>query len=117
MLTFEKTGVGIGAFVHGFDPNDLTQQDLIRSARYEDHLLLIFRGLNQLSSDNLIAIAKVFGENLSKYFREEDRTHPKSDEILILSNVEELGSLGASAELPWHTTLAYLPQVASVALL
>ena len=92
-------------------------RDSIRSALYEDHLLLIFRGLNQLSSDNLIAIAKVFGENLSKYFREEDRNHPKSDEILILSNVEELGSLGASAELPWHTNLAYLPQVASVALL
>ena len=117
MLTFEKTSEGIGAFVHGFDPDDLAQSDCIRSALYEDHLLLIFRGLNQLSSNNLIAIAKIFGENLSKYFREEDRNHPESDEILILSNVEELGSLGASAELPWHTNLAYLPQVASVALL
>ena len=117
MLTFEKTGDGIGAFVQGFNPNDLSQQHLIRTALYEEHLLLIFRGLDQLDSDNLLAIAKIFGENLSKYFRKEDRNHPDSDEILILSNVEELGSLGASAELPWHTNLAYLPQVASVALL
>lgn len=117
MLTFEKTGDGIGAFVHGFDPNDLSTQQQIRDALYEDHLLLIFRGLQNLESDSLISIAKLFGKNLSKYFRKEDRNHPDSDEILILSNVEELGSLGSSAELPWHTNLAYLPQVASVALL
>ena len=117
MLRFEKTGDGIGAFVHGFDPNDLSTQGQIRKALYEDHLLLIFRGLQNLDSSHLIDIAKIFGKNLSKYFRKEDRNHPDTDEILILSNVKELGSLGASAELPWHTNLAYLPQVASIALL
>ncbi len=117
MLTFEKTGDGIGAFVHGFNPHDLSEHDKIRKALYEDYLLLIFRGFHTLESNSLLAIAKLFGDDLSKYFRKEDRNHPETDEILILSNVDELGSLGASAELPWHTNLAYLPKVASVALL
>jgi len=117
MLTFEKTADGIGAYVHGFNQHDLSEHDQIRKALYEDHLLLIFRGLHTLESNDLLNLAKIFGDNLSKYFRKEDRNHPETDEILILSNVDELGSLGASAELPWHTNLAYLPQVASVALL
>ena len=117
MITFEKTGNDIGAFVHGLDLNDLPDPGLLRKALYEDHLLLVFRGLSGATSNQLLEIARIFGKNLSKYFREEDRNHPKTDEILILSNVEELGALGASAELPWHTNLAYLPQVASVALL
>tara|TARA_B100001939_G_C16941879_1_gene618620 strand:- start:396 stop:1241 length:846 start_codon:yes stop_codon:yes gene_type:complete len=117
VLTFTKTGDGIGAFVEGFDADNIAHQEQIREALFEDYLLLIFRGLPKLNANALIHIAKIFGENLSKYFRKEDRNHPETDEILILSNVDELGSLGASAELPWHTNLAYLPQVASVALL
>ncbi len=117
MLTFTETGDGIGAFVEGFDAENISHHELIREALFEDHLLLIFRGLPNLDASALRSIAKIFGENLSKYFREEDRNHPETDEILILSNVNELGSLGASAELPWHTNLAYLPQVASIALL
>ena len=117
MLTFTETGDGIGAFVEGFDAENISHHELIREALFKDHLLLIFRGLPNLDASALRSIAKIFGENLSKYFREEDRNHPETDEILILSNVNELGSLGASAELPWHTNLAYLPQVASIALL
>ena len=82
MLTFTKTGDGIGAFVEGFDADNIAHQEQIREALFEDYLLLIFRGLPKLSANALIHIAKIFGENLSKYFRKEDRNHPETDENL-----------------------------------
>ena len=54
MITFEKTGNDIGAFVHGLDLNDLPDPGLLRKALYEDHLLLVFRGLSGATSNQVI---------------------------------------------------------------
>jgi taurine dioxygenase len=119
-LTFEPTGAGFGAFVTGMDfsasLDDATKAE-IRHAVFEEHLLLIFRGQALPTDRQYVEFARLFGDDLNVYFREQDVNNDDAAEVLILSNVAEYGSLGRNAELPWHTNLAYQPQVAMVALL
>src|SRR5258705_4745549 len=107
------SGDALGAEIQGVALEGVGDRDFDAIHRaWLDHLVVLFRG-QQLTSDDLLAFSRRFGELDWAPVQENGRRLVEGrPEIYIVSNVIEngvpIGSLGAG-EAVWHTDMSYVP--------
>jgi taurine dioxygenase len=118
------TGAALGAEIRGLDlskPLSDAEFEAVEQAWY-DHSVLLFRGQQKVSDEDLIRFSRHFGEldiapaSATDMAGSQEKSRP---EIWIISNVVEngkpIGALG-DKEAEWHTDMSYVaePPMASV---
>ena len=101
----------LGAFISEIDLSSPLSKDQIQfiKSKWYEHLVIVFRN-QELSDDNLVCFAKLFGELHSadgaEYGGKPEGLH---DSIELISNIEHqgrpIGALGAD-EATWHTDMS-----------
>ena len=113
------TGFPLGAEIRGIDASGPLEQEDAEAVRraWAQHLVLLFRGQNGLSDEQLIAFTANFGplqdapnSEVTSGFGNFDAV-PK--EITVVSNIVEngrpIGTLG-SGEADWHTDMSFIEE-------
>lgn len=103
---------GPGHIVEGVDLTDPDSWPAVHRALYDHHMIVV-RGQQALSPDDLVAFGRSFGD--PQIFPEPlDADHP---EILVLSNSPDIPEAGRDYALHWHNDGTYDRRASNVTLL
>ncbi|MFJ9819199.1 neopentalenolactone/pentalenolactone F synthase [Streptomyces sp. NPDC101151] len=113
-------GSSVGAVVHGADITpDLDDTAVERIwAALDRHLVLVFRGHQDPSNDELLGFGRRFGHIPKTGLT--TGASPDHNEILIISNIVENGQkigVGDAGWMDWHTDYSFRPRVSRIGFL
>lgn len=120
-LTIKPSNQGLGAEIEGIDfshpIDDDTQAALVDA--FAEHHVLSFRGQDGLTTDQLLAASRVFGDRLEAHAFTHFH-HPDEPLIMVLSNrVAGSGKPKGMRDAGtfWHSDVAYKPKPAKATML
>lgn len=120
-ITIQPSDQGLGAEISDVDftqPIDADTQTALIAAFAEYHVLN-FRGQNGLTTDNVLAASRVFGDRLEAHAFSHFH-HPEEPLLMVLSNRIEGGGKPKGmrdAGTFWHSDVAYKPKPAKATML
>lgn len=120
-ITIQSSNQGLGAEISGVDftqPIDTDTQAALVAA-FAEHHVLNFRGQDGLTTDNLLAASRVFGDRLEAHAFSHFH-HPDEPLLMVLSNRVEGGGKPKGmrdAGTFWHSDVAYKPKPAKATML
>jgi alpha-ketoglutarate-dependent taurine dioxygenase len=120
-LEVDPLGQPLGAVVRGMDFTSALDGATIATIKdaLRDHLVLVFRGHQSPSDEQLVRFGSMFGE-LNRNDVAPEQTRPDNPEVLVVSNIvrdgKKVGTAG-SGRLDWHTDYSYQERVGLVSFL